>query len=264
MGVLKMNAVAQTIQEKQWYQLMDLPYNTNNTSDPTTLDPDEEKNEAIDTVLLLNFSNSTFLEEVEKCTDFSKYIIHPLKLPYTKFHLAITICFKFLSDFMGKSNQEKVKEARKNILQGTNEKVFAPTVTHLLPKKSQQEQQEFQTFVHETNSLDHYKPYNPQDQLSKQNLRKWINYPGLLKLTRMARQLHRLAEEKEKRNTARMIQLANILTKHARILARTQVGPITSAMSIAAIKTAVKHEPTMAPMLKKLINGEDKIPGDDS
>ena len=260
--VTQMNKLAQSIQEQELENLMDLPYNTKETSDPMTLDLDEQKNDAIDTVLLLNFSNTTFLENVERCTDFSQYIIHPLKLPYTKFHLALTVCFKFLSDITITVHSEIATKARAKILQETNEEIYAPTVVHLVPRQTEEETQDFTTSFNETNKLDHYKPYNTQDNTSRQQLAQWINYPGLLKITRMARRLHKQAElQKEQKNIQEMVHLAEILKTNTRILASSQVGPITTSMSIAAMKKASNTTPQIAPILLNLINGEGKQAG---
>ena len=45
--------------------------------------------------------------------------------------------------------------------------------------------------TNETNKLDYYKPYFPTDEESKKNFSDWINYPGLLRFTRISRQLHK-------------------------------------------------------------------------
>ena len=68
--VVLMNQLAQNIQQQEMEQILDLPHNTQVDTDPITLDSNEQKNNAIDTVLLLNFKSTTFLEDVESCTDF--------------------------------------------------------------------------------------------------------------------------------------------------------------------------------------------------
>ena len=60
-----MNQLAQNIQQQEMEQILDLPHNTQVDIDPITLDSNEQKNNAIDNVMLLNFKSTTFLEDVE-------------------------------------------------------------------------------------------------------------------------------------------------------------------------------------------------------
>ena len=257
--VVLMNQLAQNIQQQEMEQILDLPNNTQVDTDPITLDSNEQKNNAIDTVLLLNFKSTTFLEDVESCTDFSNYIIHPLKLSYKKFHLSLTICFKFISVITSKSTTKAATTARTKVLQGTNNTTFAPTVDHLVQSKPVAKVPIIPPNLNETNRLDYYKPYLPTDQSSKLHLSEWINYPGLLKITRISRQLHKWAElPRDQKNTKAMIQLANILKTNIRILANSQVSPITTSMAIAAMKTATKTTPEIRPILIATINGDQE------
>ena len=132
----------------------------------------------------------------------------------------MTICFKFLGDITKNVQTERAIKTRAKILQETNEEIYAPTVVHLVPKQTAEETPDFTSSLNETNKLDHYKPYNTPDDVSKQQLAKWINYPGLLKFTRVARQLHKQAElPEEQKSIEMMIHLAKILKHNARIMA---------------------------------------------
>ena len=116
-NLIQMNQITQKIQEQELEELLNLPHDTEKDIDPPTFDSNEQKTNAIDTVLLINFSNTKFLEDVQRTTEFSRYlIIHPLTLSYPAFHLSLTVCFKFLSRILSKTEGEGVIKAIANIL----------------------------------------------------------------------------------------------------------------------------------------------------
>ena len=80
--IYQMNLLTQQIQQQEMDQLVNIPPGDNIDIDPVSLDLTDEKANAVNTVLLINFSNQTFLEDIEKATEFSNYILHPLKLSY--------------------------------------------------------------------------------------------------------------------------------------------------------------------------------------
>ena len=109
------------------------------------------------------------------------------------------------------------------------EELFVPTVEHEPPKAALKEHFILPPSRLELGKLDHYHPYLPQDQQSRQNLLQWINYPGILKITRISRQLHKQTDlPKQQRNIQQMIKWAKILQFNTRVLASTQAAPVVT------------------------------------
>ena len=137
------------------------------------------------------------------------------------------------------------------------EDLFVPTVEHEAPKAAVTEQIIIPPSRLELGKLDNYHPYLPQDQQSRQNLLQWINYPGILKITRISRQLHRQADlPKQQRNIQQMIKWAKILQFNARILASTQAAPVVVSMAISVLRRAAKEDEEIRKVLRDLVNGQ--------
>ena len=85
-----------------------------------------------------------------------------------------------------------------------NEAIFAPTVEHPITHEIFETAPKFPITKDETHKLEYYKPYLPVDELSRKNLSAWINYPGMLKITRIARHIHKQAElpEEERQDSS--------------------------------------------------------------
>ena len=131
--LVQMSHVSHDFHSGQIDQLLDLPHNTKTEIDLITLDDNEQKNIAIDTVLVIDFKSKDFLEDVERTTEFSNYLIHPLKISYPSFHLALTISFKFIHSFLSKVNSQRAIQVKDNILVQMKEELFVPTVEHTAP-----------------------------------------------------------------------------------------------------------------------------------
>ena len=167
------------------------------------------------------------------------------------------MCFKFLSSLLSKSEKERVIRGKQNILQSADEQLLAPTIEYPTIKEQIPEEQTIPLTKIETNKLDYYKPYLPEDETSKKNLSTWINYPGILKLTRMARFLHLQTQlPKAEMKQEYMVQIANTIKYNTRILASSKAAPVVVSIAIAALKTASQANPQLRVVLTKLLDGE--------
>merc|ERR1711952_33393 len=91
-------------------------------------------------------------------------------------------------------------------------------------------------------ALDNYHPYLTQDQQSKKGFLQWVNYPGILTLTRMSRQLHKqLQLPQHQRNIHQILEWAKSLQFRARIMATTQAAPVAVSMVISVLQKASKE-----------------------
>ena len=255
----EMTQIARDFHCKEMDKILDLPYDTTADIDLQTLDDNEQKNIAIDNILVIDFKAKNFLEDVERVTEFSNYLIHPLKISYSSFHLALTISFKFLHSFLTKVNTQRATEIKGNIIAKMNEELFVPTVDHIPTNKANPAQIIIRPTKLDVMALENYHPYLTQDQQSKEGFLQWVNYPGILTLTRLSRQLHNQMQlPQHQRDIHQIVKWAESLQFRARIMSTTQAAPVAVSMVISVLLKASKEYREIGKILKDLIDGQPR------
>ena len=245
--------------------ILDLDPNGSNNIDHNSFDIVHPKQNTLDSVMVINFSDPQFLSKVEQVSEFSQYLICPLKRNYRTFHRSLTVTFRAIHRFLTptKPRTHSQWEVARNLLKirdkllvPVDDAIFSPTITHLLPDNVN-EVHHLHPTIHDIDPLHHYKPHIPQDSHSRNNLLRWLKYPGILKLVQYARKFHsEIANPPSKESLDTIRVLLKKLTYNSAVLASSPAGPLACSIVISAMLSGLHSDRvnTVQPVLHNYLN----------
>ena len=229
--------------------ILDLDPNGSTSIDDNSFDIIHPKQNTLDSVMVINFSNPQFLSKVEQVADLSQYLICPLKRNYRTFHRSLTVTFRaifmFLTPTKPRSHTQwkaakNLPNIRDRLLVPIEDNIFSTTVSHPLPDNVNPDSHHHHPTIHDIEPLRHYKPHIPQDPQSRNNLLQWLKYPGILKLVQSARKLQsEIATPPSKESYHRVRTLLARLTYNSAVLATSPAGPLACSIAISSMFSGV-------------------------
>ena len=259
-SLIQMCSIPNQLEDELFQSVLDDKESQENYLDTNTMEITHQTQNQSDTVLLLSSSNEKFLAKVESVSEFSQYLINPLKRNYASFHLSMTIFFKAIHSFIPNNTKSKqILQVKENMFQLSRKEISNPTIDHNITATAHPNVEVLPSLIPDIRLLRKYKPHLATDKKSVSHLKSWINYPGLLKLVRTARSLNKLLQSPTtKQSLPLMIQLATTLKNNARPLATSQLGPISTSIAISELMHAATANQQFQTILDKLLNGEEQ------
>merc|ERR1711942_81503 len=175
--LVPMQNIKSQVEQEIMDEILDIDPTESSAIDTNSFDMIHTKQNATDSIMVINFSDPDFLSKVEQVQDFSNYLICPLKRNYTSFHMSLTVLFRAINQFLTPSKTRATKEAvaerlnsiKSRVISPIGDNVFSITVQHSLPNHETPDKHIHQLTVHDIEPLRSYRPHLPSDPTSRAN-----------------------------------------------------------------------------------------------
>ena len=264
--LIPMQSIKSQVEQEIMDEILDIDPTESSNIDANSFDMIHTKQNATDSIMIINFSDPDFLSKVEQVQDFSNYLICPLKRNYTSFHMSLTVLFRAINQFLTPSESRTTSEAvtkrfqsmKSRIISPIGDNVFSITVQHSLPDHEIPDKHIPQLTVHDIQPLRSYAPHLPSDPISRANLLQWLKYPGILKIVRLARSIQ--IEYDSPASEASSQKIKNILitlTRNSSILASSSAGPVACSVTLSTMFSGVQSNRSaiVNPFLQTYLSG---------
>ena len=261
-----MQNIKNQVEQEIMDEILDIDPTESSAIDTNSFDMIHTRQNATDSIMVINFSNPEFLSKVEQVKDFSDYLICPLKRNYKSFHMSLTVLFRAINQFLTPSDTRVIKEAvterlksiRARIISPIGDNVFSVTIQHSLPNHEIPDKHIPQLTVHDTEPLRYYKPHLPSDPTSRTNLLQWLKFPGILKIVQLARSVQIEYESSASEvNSQKIKDILFTLTRNSAILASSSAGPLACSITLSAMFSGLQSEKSaiVSPFLQTYLSG---------